>query len=176
MYVLAISFPNTHLTKLIEARVSFQSLRSAEEEDNDYFAEDIQNRNTKLYEPRHQKRARTTSPGKRVMNARRIKHETMKRARMKQELEARKELRDRDLLREVLSNVHQGSAKFNSRPISNFSPPICLQFVCPGNSEQDTPQGTGRNDSETEDAEETDDEHENQVAASVSLIKTGLPR
>jgi hypothetical protein len=119
-----ISFPTTRLTKLIEARVSFQSLRSPEEEETDYFAEDIQNRNTKLYEPKNQKRARTTSPdfGKRAVNAHRVKHEAMKRARMKQELEARREMRERIFLREVLSDVHQGSTTLNGRPISNFSP------------------------------------------------------
>ena len=105
---------------MIEARVSFQSLRSAEEEENDHFAEDLQNRNTKLYEPRHQKRARTTSPdfGKRAANAHRIKHETKKKARMKQESEARKELRDRRFLHEV----HQDS--LNGRQMSNILSPI----------------------------------------------------
>src|SRR5258707_12823469 len=36
------------------SRVSFPSLRSVEEEEYDYFAEDLQKSNTKLYEPRHQ--------------------------------------------------------------------------------------------------------------------------
>jgi len=112
----SILFPNIHLTQSIEARVS---LRSAEEEENDYLAEDLQNRNTRLYEPKHQKRARTISPdfGKRAVNALRIKRETMKRTRMKQEADARTELRDHQILREVLSDAHQTSAKFNGKEI-----------------------------------------------------------
>ena len=119
----SILFLAIHLTKFIEACALFQSLRSAEEEENDYFAEDVQNRNTRLYEPRNQKRSRTMSPefGKRAVNAHRIKHETMKRARMRQELEARKALRDREILHSVLSNAHQGSPRFDGRLNFNSS-------------------------------------------------------
>lgn len=150
---------------MIKARVSFQSLRSAEEEENDYFAEDHQYRNTKLYEPRNQKRARTTSPdfGKRAVNAHRKKHETMKRARMKEELEARKAMQEREFLRQVLSEVHEGSAKFNGKRISNVRL-FSVYKLCPGNSDEATPQDAG---SEVEDSADTHDEHEDNIEASI---------
>src|SRR6266498_1112780 len=96
------------------AHVFFQSLRSQDEEENGYFEEDWQNRNTKLYQPRNLKRARTVSPnsGKRAANVHRSKHEIMKRARMKEEMEARREVRDRKFMREILADVPPCSAQF----------------------------------------------------------------
>jgi len=95
--------------------VSFQSLRSPNEEENGYFEDDWQDRNTKLYEPRNHKRARTTSPnsGKIAANAHKNKHETMKKARMKQEMAARREIRDRKLMQEILLEVPPCSTQFN---------------------------------------------------------------
>ena len=97
------------------AHVFFQSLRSQDEEENGYFEEDWQNRNTKLYQPRNLKRARTVSPnsGKRAANVHRSKHEIMKRARMKEEMEARREVRDRKFMREILADVPPCSAQFD---------------------------------------------------------------
>ncbi|KAF9531631.1 hypothetical protein CPB83DRAFT_904294 [Crepidotus variabilis] len=84
------------------AHVSFQSLRQDDDE-NEYLAEDILNRNTKLYTAKHQKRARTLSPetGKRAVYAHRSKHESKKQARRREEMEARREIRERHFLKEV---------------------------------------------------------------------------
>ena len=53
----------------------------------------------------------------------------MKRVRMKQESEARKELRDREFMRQVLSNAHEGSPK-DGMQISNASLLSAYLFVC----------------------------------------------
>jgi flagellar biosynthesis GTPase FlhF len=87
----------------------------------------------------------------------------MKRARRKQELAARKVLRDCLIFQEVLSDVHEGSTEFNGR---RFSHSILFLFqTCPGNSEENTPQDAGYNDSE--DAVDAHDIHEDEIAASV---------
>jgi len=100
------------------AHVSFQTL-CPEEEENAYLEEDSLTRNTKLYAPKNQKRARTLSPESQkraanaAMSAQRSKHESMKQARRKAEMEARREQRDSHFLREVLSEVPQASGHYN---------------------------------------------------------------
>ncbi|KAF8973274.1 hypothetical protein BDZ97DRAFT_2070350 [Flammula alnicola] len=91
------------------AHVSFQGLRPTEEEENEYLEEDSNNRNTKFYTPKFQKRARTLSPEskKRTLDARRSSRRNVKQEKWEQEKEARREQRERRLMREVLSEVPQ---------------------------------------------------------------------
>ena len=65
--------------------------------------------------------------GKRAANAHRSKHENMKQARRREDMEARKENRDRRFLREILSDVPRSSAQFNST-YSDITLGACIEF------------------------------------------------
>ena len=99
------------------ANVAFQGLRTAEEEENEYFQEDSQNRNTKFYDPKYQKRARTLSPGakKRSLNAHKTSRRSARQGKWEQEKQARREQRESQFLREVLSEVPIPEADTNSK-------------------------------------------------------------
>ena len=89
----------------------------AEEEENEYFQEDSQNRNTKFYDPKYQKRARTLSPGakKRSLNAHKTSRRSARQGKWEQEKQARREQRESQFLREVLSEVPIPEADTNSK-------------------------------------------------------------
>ncbi|KDR75897.1 hypothetical protein GALMADRAFT_68821 [Galerina marginata CBS 339.88] len=91
------------------ASTSYERLNHKRTEENAYFKEDSQNRNTKHYTPKVQKRARTLSPSssKRASTSHRTKRKSTQQARWEVEKEARKQERERKFMREVLSEVPQ---------------------------------------------------------------------
>lgn len=97
------------------AHISFQGLRPSEEEENAYFEEDSFNRDTKFYTPVQKKRARTLPP--RSLNpeltAKKNARKAAKQTKLEQEKAARRLERDRNFLREVLSEVPQAQATSN---------------------------------------------------------------
>lgn len=100
--------------------MAFQGLRPPEEEENEYFQEDSNHRNTKFYTPKYQKRARTLSPEskKRSLNANKFSRRNAKQEKWEQEKEARRQQREYHFMREVLSEVPPAQANGNANGMS----------------------------------------------------------
>ncbi|KAF9474220.1 hypothetical protein BDN70DRAFT_936821 [Pholiota conissans] len=105
------------------ANMAFQGLRPTDEEENEYFQEDSNNRNTRFYTPKYQKRARTLSPEskKRSLNAHKTSRRNAKQEKWEREKEARKEQRERHFLRDILSDLPPAHANANSGSDSKFA-------------------------------------------------------